>query len=170
MKQSSLLCHLDIDARSLGVGVSHHVLDRLDVHTLLNQQRPEGVPQRVGRNLRVADTDTSEPLLHDAADGLPDKAVVAPAFMGNEQRIVLCKVTVCDILLQPLDGVRMQDDDLILVHAALALDVEDRLAFTFGDVPDVDALHLAGAKPVEEHQRDHQPVAASDNCFRIDAF
>lgn len=170
MKQSSLLCHLDINPRRLGVGVSHHVLDRLDVHTLLDQQRPEGVPQRVGRNLRVADADISEPLLHDAADGLPNKAVVAPAFMGDEQRIVLCKVTVCDILLQPLDGVRVQDDDLILVRAALALDIEDRLAFALGEIANIDSLDFAGAQTVEQHQRDHQPVAAADNCFRIDAF
>ena len=170
MKQSSLLCHLDINPRRLGVGVSHHVLDRLDIHPLLDHERPERMPQRVRRNLRVADTDAPQSLLHDATDGLPDKAVIAFCLMGDEQRIVLCKVTVCDILLQPLDGVRMQDDDLILVHAALALDVEDRLAFALGEIANIDSLDFAGAKPVEEHQRDHQPVAAADNCFRIDAF
>ena len=57
MKQPSLLRHLDIDARGLGIGVSHHILDRLDIHTLLDHQGAEGMPQRVRRYLRIADAD-----------------------------------------------------------------------------------------------------------------
>lgn len=44
MEQSSLLRHLDIDARGLRIGVSHHILDRLDVYTLFDHQRSERVP------------------------------------------------------------------------------------------------------------------------------
>ena len=67
MKQSSLLRHLDIDARSLGIGVSHHILDRLDVHTLLDHQCPERMPQRMGRDLRIADADACQPALRNFA-------------------------------------------------------------------------------------------------------
>ena len=41
MEQPSLLRHLDIDARGLRIGVSHHILDRLDVYALFDHQRPE---------------------------------------------------------------------------------------------------------------------------------
>ena len=145
MKQSSLLGHLDVDPRCLGVRVSHHILDCFDVHTLLDQQRSEGVAQRVGRDFRVADTDAPEPLLHDAPDGLPDQTVIAPALVGDKQWIVLREVSVRDILLQPFDGVRMQDDDLVFVRAALALDVEDRLTLALREVADIDSFYFAGA-------------------------
>ena len=56
----------------------------------------------------------------------------------------------------------MQHDDLVLVRAPFALNAEDRLPSAFGEVADIDALHLAGSKPVEEHQRNHQSVAAPD--------
>ena len=168
MKQSSLLCHLDVDARGLGIGVSHHVLDRLDVHALLDQQSSEGMPQGVGRDLRITDPDAPKPLLDNAAYGLPDDAVVTPALVGDEQRVTLGEVAVGDIFLQPLDGVRMQDDDLVLIRAALELDVEDRLSLARREVADVDSLHLTSAQAVEQHQRDHQPVAAADHRLGVD--
>lgn len=39
-----------------------------------------------------------------------------------------------------------------------------------GEVADVDTLRLASAKPVEEHQRNHQSVAAPDGGRGIDAI
>lgn len=168
MEQSSLLRHLDIDARGLGIGVSHHILDRLDVYALLDHQRPERVPQRVRRDLRMRDTYAGEALFDDPPDRLPHEPVVASCLMGYEERSVAVEVPIGDILLQPRDRVGMQHDELILIRASLALDAEDRLPLALGEVADVDTLHLAGAKPIEEHQRDHQSVATTDNRFYID--
>ena len=43
------------------------------------------------------------------------------------------------------------------------------MPLALGEVADVDTLRLAGAKPVEEHQRNHQSVAAPDGGRGIDA-
>lgn len=169
MQQPSLLRHLDIDARGFRIGVFHHILDRLDVHALLDHQRPERVAQRVRRNLRMHDADASETLFDDATDRLPHEPVVAFRFMGNEERRVVVEVPVGDILLQPLDRVGMQHDDLVLVRTPLALDVEYRLSLALGEVANIDAFHFAGPQTVEQHQRDHQSVAASDDGQSIDA-
>lgn len=169
MQQPSLLRHLDIDARGFRIGVSHHILDRLDVHALLDHQRPERVAQRVRRNLRMHDADASETLFDDATDRLPHEPVVAFRFMGNEERRVVVEVPVGDILLQQLDRAGMQHDDLVLVRATFALDVEYRLSLALGEVANIDAFHFAGPQTVEQHQRDHQSVAASDDGQGIDA-
>ena len=169
MEQSSLLRHLNIDARGLRIGVPHHILDRLDVYALFYHQRPERVPQRMRRNLRMRDADTGEALLDDPPDRLPHEPVVALRLVGYEERSVAVEVPIGDILLQPRDRVGMQHDDLVLISASLALDAEDRQPLAFGEVADVDTLHLAGAKPVEEHQRNHQSVAAPDGGRGIDA-
>ena len=63
----------------------------------------------------------------------------------------------------------MQHDDLILIRTALALNIEDWLALALREVPDINSLDLAGTKTVEQHQRDHQPVAAADYGFGINA-
>lgn len=149
--------------------MSHHILDRLDVYALLDHQRTERVPQRVRRNLRMRDADAGETLLDDTSDRLPHEPIVALRLVGYEERSVAVEVPIGDILLQPRDRVWMQYDDLVLVRASLALDMEDRLPLALGEIADVDTLHLAGTKPVEEHQRDHQPVAASDDSRSIDA-
>lgn len=169
MEQSSLLRHFDIDARGLRIGVSHHILDRLDIYALFDHQRPERVPQRMRRDLRMRDADTGKALFDDPPDRLPHEPVVALRLVGYEERSVAVEVPIGDILLQPRDRVWMQYDDLVLVRASLALDMEDRLPLALGEVADVDTLRLAGAKPVEEHQRNHQPVAASDESRGIDA-
>lgn len=169
MEQSSLLRHLDIDARGLRIGVSHHILDRLDVYVLFDHQRPERVPQRVGRDLRMRDADAGKTLFDDPPDRLPHEPVVALRLVGYEERSIAVEVPIGDILLQPRDCVGMQHDDLVLVRASLALDAEDRLPLAFGEVADVDTLRLAGTKSVEEHQRNHQSVAAPDDGRGIDA-
>jgi len=169
MEQPSLLRHLDIEARGLRIGVSHHILDRLDVYALFDHQRSERVPQRMRRNLRMRDADAGEVLFDDPPDRLPHEPVVALRLVGYEERSVAVEVPIGDILLQPRDRVGMQHDDLVLVRTSLALDAEDRMPLAFGEVADVDTLHLAGAKPVEEHQRNHQPVAAPDGGRSIDA-
>lgn len=169
MEQPSLLRHLDIDARGLRIGVSHHIFDRLDVYPLFDHQCPERVPQRVRRNLRMRYSDASEPLFDDPSDRLPHEPVVALRLVGYEERSTAVEVPIGDILLQPRDRVGMQHDDLVLVRASFALNAEDRLPFAFGEVADIDALHLAGSKPVEEHQRNHQSVAAPDDSRGIDA-
>lgn len=170
MEQSPLLCHLDVDARRLGVGVAHHIFDRFDVHALLDHECPEGVSQRVRGDLRMRNADPRQSLLYDSADGLALESVVAFRFVGDEQRIALGKIPVGDILLQPRNGLRMQDDDLIFVGTPLALDREDRLAFARRKVSDVDALHFAGTEPIEEHQGDHQTVAPADRRAGIDTL
>lgn len=169
MEQSSLLRHLDIDARGLRIGVSHHILDRLDIYALFDHQRPERMPQRVGRDLRMRDTDAGEALFDDPPDRLPHEPVIALRLVGHEERSVAVEIPIGDILLQPCDRVGMQHDDLVLVRTSLALDTEDRLPLALGEVADVDTLRLAGAKPVEEHQRNHQSVAAPDSGRSIDA-
>lgn len=161
--------HLDIDARDLRIGVSHHILDRLDIYALFDHQRPERVPQRMCRYLRMRDADAGEALLDYTSDRLPHEPVVALRLVGYEERSVAVEVPIGDILLQPRDRVWMQYDDLVLVRASLALDMKDRLPLALGEVADVDTLYLAGMKPVEEHQRDHQSVAASDDSRGIDA-
>lgn len=170
MEQSPLLGHLDIDARRLGVGVAHHIFDRFDVHALLDQQSPESVSQRVRGDLRMRNTDPRQPLLYDSADGLAHESIVAFRFAGDKQRIALGKIPVGDILLQPRNRLRMQDDDLVFIGTPLALDVEDRYSLARREVADVDALHLAGTEPIEEHQGDHQPVAAADRSEGIDTL
>ncbi len=117
----------------------------------------------------MQDADAGEALFDDPPDRLPHEPVVALRLVGDEERNVAVEVPISDILLQPRDRVGMQHDDLVLVRASLALDAEDRLLLAFGEVADVDTLHLAGAKPVEEHQRNHQSVAAPDDCRSIDA-
>lgn len=169
MEQSSLLRHFDIDARGLRIGVSHHILDRLDIYALFDHQRPERVPQRMRRDLRMRDADTGKALFDDPPDRLPHEPVVALRLVGYEERSVAVEVPAGDILLQPRDRVGMQHDDLVLVRASLALNAEDRLPLALGEVADVDTLRLAGAKPVEEHQRNHQSVAAPDGGRGIDA-
>ena len=168
MKQSSLLRHLDIDARGPRIGVSHHILDRLDVYALLDHQRPERVPQRMRRNLRMRDADAGEALFDDPPDRLPHEPVVALRLVGYEERCVAVEIPIGDILLQPRDRVGMQHDDLVLVRAPLALNAEDRLPLALGEVADVDTLRLACAKPVEKHQRNHQSVAAPDGGRGVD--
>lgn len=169
MEQSSLLCHFDIDARGLRIGVSHHILDRLDIYALFDHQRSERVPQRMRRNLRMRDADAGETLFDDPPDRLSHEPVVALRLVGYEERSGAVEVPIGDILLQPRDRVGMQHDDLVLIRASLALDTEDRLPLALGEVADVDTLHLAGTKPVEEHQRNHQSVAAPDGGRGIDA-
>ena len=169
MEQSSLLRHLDIDARGLRIGVSHHILDRLDIYALFDHQRPERVPQRMRRDLRMRDADAGETLFDDPPDRLPHEPVVALRLVGYEERSVAVEVSIGNILLQPRDRFGMQHDDLVLVCAPFALDAEDRLPLALGEVADVDTLHLASAEPVEEHQRNHQSVAASDDSRGIDA-
>lgn len=169
MEQSSLLRHFDIDARGLRIGVSHHILDRLDIYALFDHQRPERVPQRMRRDLRMRDADTGKALFDDPPDRLPHEPVVALRLVGYEERSVAVEVPAGDILLQPRDRVGMQHNDFIFVRASLTLDAENRLPLALGEVADVDTLHLASAKPVEEHQRDHQSVATPDGSRGIDA-
>ncbi len=169
MEQPSLLRHLDIDARGLRIGVSHHTLDRLDVYALFDHQRSERVPQRMRRNLRMRDADAGEALFDDPPDRLSHEPVVALRLVGYEERSVAVEVPIGDILLQPHDRIGMQHDDLVLVRTSLTLDTEDRLPLALGEVADVDTLRLACAKPVEEHQRNHQSVAAPDGGRSIDA-
>ncbi len=152
MEQPSLLRHLDIDARGLRIGVSHHILDRLDVYALFDHQCPKRVPQRVRRDLWMRDADPCQSLFDDPSDRLPHEPVVALRLVGYEERSVAVEVSIGDILLQPRDRVGMQHDDLVLIRAPLALNAEDRLPLALGEVADVDTLRLAGAKPVEEHQ------------------
>lgn len=169
MEQPSLLRHLDIDARGLRIGVSHHILDRLDVYALFDHQRPERVPQRMRRNLRMRDADAGEASFDDPPDRLSHEPVVALRLVGYKERSTAVEVPIGDILLQPRDRVGMQHDDLVLVRASLALDTENRLPLALGEVADVDTLRLAGTEPVEEHQRNHQSVATSDGGRSIDA-
>ena len=89
--------------------------------------------------------------------------------MGYEERSVAVEVPIGDILFQPCDRVGMQHDDFVLVRAPFALDAEDRQSLALGEVADVDTLHLAGTKPIEEHQRNHQSVATPDGSRNIDA-
>ena len=106
MEQSSLLRHFDIDARGLRIGVSHHILDRLDIYALFDHQRPERVPQRMRRDLRMRDTDAGETLFDDPPDRLPHEPVVALRLVGYEKRSVAVEVPAGDILLQPFLSVR----------------------------------------------------------------
>lgn len=87
MEQPSLLRHLDIEARGLRIGVSHHILDRLDVYALFDHQRSERVPQRMRRNLRMRDADAGEVLFDDPPDRLPHEPVVALRLVGYEERL-----------------------------------------------------------------------------------
>ena len=168
MQEFTLLRHLDIDARGSGVGVSHHILDRLDVHALLDHQRSERMPQRVCREFRMRKADAGQSLLHDAADGLAYQSIVASGFVRDEERRGGIPRPVGNVLGKTLHGVGMQHDDLVLLRAAFPLDGQHRFALPLREVPEVDAFHLAGTQSVEQHQREHQPVAPPDDGRRVD--
>ena len=90
--------------------------------------------------------------------------------MGYEERRVVIEIPFSEIRFEQFDRIGMKHDDIVLVHAALALDIENRLFLALRKITDIDTLHLARTKPIEQHHRNHQSVTAADHRPGIDAL
>jgi len=87
-----------VDLRGIQVVVAQHLLDRPDVHAVLQHQRGGGVPQLVGAVLRRIDARLAQPLFHHGVDrgaadalvlGREEEGIFIPAGDGPPHRQVL---------------------------------------------------------------------------------
>ena len=172
LKEPALASHVGVDPRGRGIGVAQHILNELRIISLLNHQRSTGVTKGVSCDLGIIDTDGAEPPLDDKADGLAVDALrLDSSHVIGEERIAHLILTLarCVVLEESHHLVR-DHHRLVLVGAALALDVQHAHAVHQIEVTDVDALHLAAAKTVAEHQQDHQLVPLADKGGGVDAL
>ena len=107
--------------------------------------------QRMCRELRVVDPDRTQTQLNDAADRVAHDTIVAVDAMRDEQRRSHCELTIGNIFFEPLHRLRMENHRVVFRQVPFALHIEDGLALTQIEVPNIDTLDLARAQPVEQH-------------------